>query len=490
MKKIIISLGVIVALAAILDYSGLMQFKGKVVNEAELPVYDMVIKGGRVIDPETGLDAVRNVGIAKGTIVAVSSDDMKGTTVIDATGQVVAPGFIDLHAHGQNNFAQTYQARDGVTTALELEGGSHDFVKSNAKRTGKSLINYGYSAGHGDIRNLVKDNDPKRGEHEIATAEELAEILRLVEEDIDNGAIGIGLPLDYMSRGVSDAELEGLFRISAKRDMPLFIHIRMPDDGADPSGFAELVDMTRKTGGSMHMVHAASTGLGRVPLYMKMMDDAQAEGLDITTEVYPYTAGSTGINSGIFDHDWQKKFGVSYGAIEWPPTGERFTGKEMWDEYRAKYPDGVIIIHVMTEENVEAAMAHPGVMIGSDGMRLSSLEQRAHPRGMGTFSRVLGEYSRKRGVLTLADAVSKMTYLPAKRLQDFTPAMAKKGRVQVGMDADITIFNPDTVIDNATYGEPNQYSTGINHVIVGGVHLVKDAALVAETFPGRPITTK
>lgn len=352
------------------------------------------------------------------------------------------------------------------------------------------MINYGFSAGHGEIRYLIKDNDPKRGEHEIATEEELSEILKLVEEDLDNGALGIGLPLDYMSLGVSEAELEGLFTISANRDVPLFIHIRMPDDGTDPSGFQELIDMTRKTGGSMHMVHAASTGLGRVPLFMKMMDDAQAEGLDITTEVYPYTAGSTGINSGIFDHDWQTKFGVSYDAIEWPPTGERFTGKEMWDEYRAKYPDGVIIIHVMEEKNVEAAMAHKGVMIASDGMPLSSLTQRAHPRGMGSFARVLGEYSRNRGVLTLPDAIAKMTYLPAKRLQDFTPAMVRKGRVSVGADADITIFNPETVIDNATYGEPNQFSTGISHVIVGGVRIVRDSKLVEGLFPGKAITTK
>jgi len=452
--------------------------------------FDLVIIGGRVLDPETGLDAVRNIGISGGRIRLITERIIDGKKQLNAEGLVVSPGFIDLHAHGQNTAAQTYQVHDGVTTALELEGGSHNLVQFMQERDGRSYINFGYSAGYGDARGEIKEGDPKRTFHEVATPAELVKILALVEEDIDNGAIGIGLPLDYLSLGVNEAELEGLFRISARRKVPLFIHIRMADDGMDPSGLKELIDMTRKTGGSMHMVHLVSTGLARVSLYLDMVDAAQAEGLDVTTELYPYTAGSTGINSGIFDHDWQKKFNVSYGDIEWPPTGERFTGKKMWDAYRAKYPDGIIIIHVMKEEWIEQGMRHPGVMIGSDGMPIETLDQRAHPRGMGTFSRVLGRYVRERGTLTLPDAVARMTYLPAKRLEEFTPAMKNKGRIQVGADADITIFDAAKVIDNATYSEPNKFSSGIMHVVVDGVIVIENEQLAAGVYPGKPISTK
>lgn len=457
---------------------------------AEAPQYDLVITGGRVIDPESGLDGLRNVGIVGDRIVAVSEEPLSGKAEIDAAGLVVAPGFIDLHAHGQNIPSQTYQVRDGVTTALELEGGIHPLPEAMARREGQALIHYGYSSGHGDIRVLVKDNDHKRAFHEEATPGELKRILAGVEEDITNGAIGIGLPLDYLSRGVNDAELEGLFRIAARHKMPLFIHIRMSDDASDPSGFAELIAMSRKTGAAVHMVHLVSTGLQRVPVYLEMMEAARAEGLDITTELYPYTAGSTGINSGIFDHDWQRKFGVSYDAIEWPPTGERFRDKKMWDAYRAKYPEGTIIIHAMKEEWVEQGLRHPGVIIASDGMPIEALDERAHPRGMGTYARVLGHYVREKQVLTLPDAIARMTWLPAKRLEAFTPAMKRKGRVSAGSDADITIFDPARVIDKATFAEPNQFSEGILHVLVAGEFVVRDGELQPDSFPGRAISTR
>lgn len=452
--------------------------------------YDLVIENGRVIDPETGLDAVRNVGVLGGKIQAVTTDSLMGKATLDAKGLVVSPGFIDLHAHGQNPVAQTYQVRDGVTTGLELEAGTYPITEILKEREGKALIHYGYSSAHGHVRVGVKKGDLKKAFHEPATADELKAILAGVEAGIDQGGIGIGFPVDYFSRGVSDAEFEGLFRLAARRNVPIFVHIRMSDDASDPSGFKEMVDMTRKTGASLHMVHVVSTGLERVALYLKMMEEAQAEGLDITTELYPYTAGSTGINSGIFDHDWQKKFGVSYDAVEWPPTGERFTGKKMWDQYRADNPEGIVIIHAMKEKWVEQAMSHPGVIIASDGMPIESLDERAHPRGMGTYARVLGRYVRERGLITLPDAISRMTYLPAKRLESFTPAMARKGRLQAGMDADITIFNPETVIDRATFAKPNQFSKGITHVIVDGKFVVKNEALVNDSFPGKPISTK
>ena len=452
--------------------------------------YDLVIQGGRVIDPETGLDAIRNIGIVDGTIVSVTKNPIAGSKEINAAGMVVSPGFIDLHSHGQNTVSQTYQVLDGVTTALDLEVGAFPLEGALSSREGKSYINYGYGVGHGYIRIGVKGGDLKKAFHEKPTDAERQKILSLLEAGLDSGGIGIGLPLDYFSLGVDEKELRLIFELAAKRKVPLFVHIRMYDDVRDPTGFQELIDLTRETGASLHMVHITSTALGRTELYLDMLEKARAEGLDITTELYPYTAASTGINSGIFDHNWQKKLGLDYGDIEWPPTGKRFTGKKMWDEYRAKYPDGTVINHAMTEDWVQAAMVHPGVMIASDGMLIESLDQRAHPRGMGTFSRVLGRYVREKGLLTLASAINRMTYLPAKRLESFTPIMMKKGRIQVGADADITVFDPDKIIDTATFAEPNSFSSGISHVIVGGVVVVEDAKLRSGIFPGKPLTTK
>ena len=462
------------------------------------PSYDVVIAGGRVIDPETGLDALRNVGINGGRIESVSSELLRGKVQIDASELVVSPGFIDLHDHAQNIAGQTYHVRDGVTSGLELEGGlfpfpnqEHDIQplqKQLRAREGKSLIHYGYSAGYSGARLIVKQRDQQRMNRELATADELKNILLLVEKDLDNGAIGIGFPLDYVSQGVNEAELEGLFRLAARRKVPLFTHIRMADDALDPSGFQELIEMTRKTGASLHMVHITSTGLGRVALYIEMMEKARAEGLDITAELYPYTAGSTGINATLFDEGWQAKFGVSYQDIEWPPTGERFTGKAMWDEYREKYPQGGIIIHAMKEAWIETALRHPDIMIASDSV-VSGFKVRSHPRGMGTYARVLGRYVREKNILSLPDAIRKMTYLPAKRLQDFTPVMKRKGRIQVGADADITVFDPEEVIDRASFAEPNQFSKGIKHVIVSGQIVVKDEVIQSGVFPGKPITT-
>ncbi|MEW6129857.1 MAG: amidohydrolase family protein [Acidobacteriota bacterium] len=452
-------------------------------------IYDVVLAGGRVIDPATGLDAIRNVGILNGKIAAISKSKLNGKEVLDVSGLVVAPGFIDLHAHGQNVPSNTYQLMDGVTTALELEIGTYPLDVMKA-REGKSLLNYGYSAGHTAARRLVKKGDLQATNHQPLTQDELNEMLSYLSKALDEGALGIGIGLDYVSRGVNDTELEALFRLAAKRKVPVFIHIRMPDDRNDLTGLAELLKMTEKTKASFHMVHLVSTGLGRVPKFLQMIEAARAKGLDVTTEAYPYTAGSTGINSGIFDHDWQTKFGVSYDAIEWPPTGERFKDKAMWDDYRARYKNGTVIIHVMKEAWVEQALKHPLVMVASDGMPVMSLEERAHPRGRGCFTRVLGYYCREKKIISLPEAIRKMTLMPAERLEKFAPAFKAKGRLTVGADADITIFDAEEVIDRATYSDPNQFSKGIKQVLIGGTFVVRNEKLLDGVMVGKPLRAR
>jgi dihydroorotase len=238
------------------------------------------------------------------------------------------------------------------------------------------------------------------------------------------------------------------------------------------------------TGASVHMCHIASTGLGKVPIMLEMFDAARDMGLDISTEVYPYIASSSFIGAAILDPGWQERLGRDYGDIAWAATGERLT-EETFNRYREQEPNGTIVAYVMDEENVIAALKHPDVMIAADGGSLAG--GRGHPRSAGSHARVLGVYTREEGVLTLMDAIRKMTLLPAQRMETAVPSMRNKGRVQEGADADLTIFDPDTVIDNATFDEPALPSSGIPHVLVGGTFVVENSELVEGAVPGQPV---
>jgi dihydroorotase len=215
---------------------------------------------------------------------------------------------------------------------------------------------------------------------------------------------------------------------------------------------------------------------------LAVIDSAKARGQNLTTEVYPYTAASTLIESALFNPGWQRNLRIDYGDVAWAATGERLT-KESFDRYRKE--GGWVIIYMMKDENIARAVAHPGVMIASDGVPF--VNGTGHPRGAGTFARVLGHYVRERKLLSLMDALGKMTILPARRLEDYLPEMKNKGRIGVGADADLTVFDPATVIDRATFPQPTQPSAGIPHVIVNGTFVVRDGELVKGALPGRPV---
>jgi dihydroorotase len=215
-----------------------------------------------------------------------------------------------------------------------------------------------------------------------------------------------------------------------------------------------------------------------------MVQTAQDKGFDISTELYPYTAASTGLASAIFNEGWQDRLGISYGDLQWVATGERLT-KETFEAYQKT--GGAVIVHLMKPEWIKTGIAAPGVMIASDGSNYSKL---AHPRTAGTFSKVLGQYVREEKVIDLPTAIAKMTLLPAKRMEDLSPMMRFKGRIQVGADADITIFNPDTVIDKATFEEGLAFSEGIEYVLVNGTFVLRNGETVSNVFPGNPVYGK
>jgi N-acyl-D-aspartate/D-glutamate deacylase len=449
--------------------------------------YDVVIANGRVMDPESGLDGVRNVGIRAGKVVAVSEKPLTGKTTIEAKGLVVAPGFIDMHEHGQEPRNYQFQAHDGVTTSLELEVGTGDVEQWYAAREGKTLINFGVSVGHIPVRMQVM-HDPggflPTGDaaHRAATEEELAAIRAGMEKGFRQGALAEGMGVNYTA-AATHSEIVEMFRVAAKYGASVHVHLRysgLKEPTTGLAGLEEVVAAAAETGAPLHMVHVTSMGLKYTPQLIAMVEGARQHGLDVTTECYPYTAGSTELQSAVFDPGWQEAAGITYHDVQWTETGERLTA-ETFDKYRKQ--GGTVVIFEIPEEAARTAVSNPNVMIASDGMRITGA--RVHPRGQGTFARVLGHYVREEKALDLMTALRKMTLMPAQRLEKRAPVFKGKGRIRVGSDADITVFDANRVIDKATYEEPLQYSEGIEFVFVNGVPVVKEGRLVEAVFPGR-----
>jgi N-acyl-D-aspartate/D-glutamate deacylase len=446
--------------------------------------YDVVIANGRVMDPESGLDALRNVGIRGGKIADVSTSPLKGKQTIDAKGLVVAPGFIDLHQHGQDAENYAVKAADGVTTALELEVGVADVDHWYSERKSRALINYGASAGHIAVRIAVM-HDPgellPRGDaaHRVASAAEREAIIALLEKGLQRGALAVGLGPAY-TEAATNQEIVDVFRVAAKYHASCHVHIRAPITQVEGnfSGFEEVMAAAAITGAPLHIVHIQSTGGPNVTEELRMIADARSRGMDVSTESYPYTMGMTSIQAAMFDQK-ENESAAYYASLLWPATGEHLT-KESFLRYRKE--GGMVILPSNTPENVHAAIVSPLTMIASDGY-LS--KRQGHPRTAGTYALVLGRYVREEKSLDLMTALKKMTLMPAQRLEKRAPMFKDKGRIRVGADADITVFDADRVIDKATYEEPLRYSEGIRFVLVNGVAVVRDGQLVDGVFPGR-----
>ena len=484
--------------------------------------YDIAIVGGRVIDPETGLDQKRNVGITGNTIMVVTGEAIRATKTIDATGLIVSPGFIDMHAHGQTIPAARMQAMDGVTTGLELEAGVlpvSDYY-ADLGREGRP-INYGASVNWASAR--IATHLKTKPNHDIdwffanfkdpiwqtaiSNDEQLGSIADMVSEGLDQGGIGIGFLLGY-APGTGRKEYYEMTSLAAKRNMPTFTHARflsMLEPGSSFEGMAEVISVAASTGARAHIVHLNSMSLRDIDLIKPMILGAQQRGVAITTEAYPYGAGSTGIGAAMFHGpNWRERTG-GMTAHNFDVNGKRLTEEEFAYLQKEK-PGTETIIHFLDVDKpadkakLDMSVLMPGGVIGSDGGTWSIDGKRiakdtwpvpsnawSHPRGAGTYARFLRHYVRETNSVTLLDAIERLSYGPAKILQPSVPQMEKKGRVQVGADADIVIFDLNTVADNATYAEPAQTSNGIQHVIVNGVLLVENGTLDTSILPGKPI---
>ena len=408
--------------------------------------------------------------------------------MIDARGLVVSPGFIDLHQHGQDEENYRFKAMDGVTTALELEVGTGDVDAWYAQREQKTLINYGVSAGHLAAR-MAALHEPAKflptgdAARRAATDAEIEEMKQRLETGLKQGAVAVGFGIQY-TPNASRWEILEMFRVAARYGASCHVHMRhagVKEPGSSIQALEEVISAAAITGAPLHVVHIHSTGGPATPKLLQMIAEARARKLDVTTECYPYIAGMTDIKSAIFDEGWQEVFGIDYKDLQWAATGERLT-KETFEKYRQV--GGMVAVFSMTEEIVTAAIKSPLTMIASDGILENG---KGHPRTAGTYSRVLGRYVREQGALTLMDALTKMTLMPAQRLERRVPSMRNKGRIRAGADADLTIFDPQTISDRSTFQNPAQYSGGIKFVIVNGVAIVKDGQLQLGVRPGLPV---
>ena len=454
--------------------------------------YDMVIRGGRVIDPESGLDAIRDIGIKGSTIAAISASPLSSSRIIDAKGLIVSPGFIDLHWHGVDPASDRFELLDGVTSSFELEIGVADVDGYYRARQGKSLIHHGAAAGHPPIRMQVLGDSgdflpADKASYGRASDEEISKMRMRLEEELKQGAVAVGMGLVY-TQGASYWEVLEMFRLAKRFDANVHVHIRASSstqaDNSRMQALSEVVAAAAITGAAVHVVHINSSSNVSIAKMLQIIAEAKKNGVDITTEAYPYTAGATRIESAVFD-GWEDRPDSAFAQLQWVKTGERLT-KESFLRYR-KQERGLVIQHSNTEDNVRQAILHPLTMIASDGFDVSA---NGHPRSAGTFSKIFRQYVREEKALTIQEAIGKMTIMPARRLEKRVPSMRNKGRIRIGADADLIAFDPEKIADRATYEKPLAASEGIRFALVNGIVALSDGKIVEGVYPGTGIRAK
>jgi N-acyl-D-aspartate/D-glutamate deacylase len=483
---------------------------------------DLVVAGGRVVDPLSGFDAVADVAVTAGRVTAIGQG-LTAAETLDASGLIVAPGFIDLHSHVHSVAGQRLQAFDGVTTALDLEAGCSPVARAYAEaaRAGRPL-NYGFSASWAALRMQTLTGRPADAvTHAVladlgtpawqreATAREQAAIVVALEDELAAGALGIGVLLGY-APGASPDEYLAVAAAAARAERPVFTHARelieadadVPMDGAE-----EIVRAAATTGAHMHCCHVNSTSRRHVDRVLALIDRCRAEGGCITTEAYPYGAGASGIGAAFLAPERLHRWGMTPSSITYLPTGERVADAARLRQLRATDPGGMAIMEMLREDDprdralLDRALLADDTMIATDAMPLARggvpIEDTAdwplpadvvtHPRTAGTFAKTLRRYVREDGALGLTEAIRRCSTLPALTLQAASAAMSRKGRLQVGADADLVAFDALTVSDRATFVDSCRPSTGFRHVLVNGTAVIRDGALQPLAMPGRPV---
>jgi N-acyl-D-glutamate deacylase len=488
--------------------------------------HDLLVRNGRVIDPQTGFNRVCDVAIAGGRITAIGAAPGKSAREIDATGLVVAPGFIDLHAHGQSLPADRMQAFDGVTTSLELEAGALPVSAwyAHQEATGRTL-NYGCSANWITARIAVMNQaapeftlafmarhaNERRWADDVATDAEVAGILDHIRRGLDEGALGIGL-LNAYAPGSGVKEMTEVCALAAQYAVPTYTHIAYMSN-VDPrssiEAYTRLIGYAASTGAHMHICHFNSTSVMDVERAAQLVQHAQKMGLKVTVEAYPYGTGSTLLSATFFrDPDFARRSGTDWSALQMVDTGRRFQKHDEVLRAQAQDPAALVLWHFLDVEAnqrhrdlLDVSVLFPGGAIASDAMPWTRPDgsiydadawplpdgTSSHPRSAGTFTRFLARWVRERKTMTLTEGLAKCTLIPAQIMEASAPQFAKKGRLQVGCDADIVVFDWDKLVDRADFKAMNRTADGVRHLLVNGEAVIADGVLQTAARPGRPL---
>lgn len=493
--------------------------------------FDVVLRHGRVMDPETGRDEVTDVGIRDGRIEKIGTDIGQGRLEVDASGLVVAPGFVDIHSHGHCIAADRMQAFDGVTTTLELEIGALNVAnwyesQANAGR----VLNYGvgvaWALAHkavladmelealAPLEALASMPEDTRWSQGTANDAQVETIMGMVEQGLNAGAIGIGIPNAYVP-GAGMKELTRLCQLAAQTQTPTFSHVAYMsniDPQSSIEAYIRLIGLAGATGAHMHVCHLNSTSGLDIEQSATILRKAQAQGLPITVEAYPYGTSSTIVSAAFFsDPLYPQRSGRDYAAVQLVANGHRFQDREDLMRARSENPSQLILNYFLDVDDdgphqrlLDISVTYPGGAIASDAMPWITPEGQtyegdewplpanlvSHPRSSSTFTHFLSEYVRRRKLVPLMQALEKCSLIPIKIVEKRVPALAKKGRIQEGCDADIIVFDPETVTDKATFEHMNQAALGMQYVLVNGAFVIYQGQLETAARPGKPVRAK
>lgn len=436
--------------------------------------YDLIIEHGNIqlFDPDIVIEG-GNIGISQGKIQTITKEPLQGKEKITAAGKYVFPGFIDFHSHVDGKlFSAKCLARQGATTTIGGERSFDGRAIRNIQENG-FLINHGFYVSHSfTLRTAAGIGDPYRA----ATSREISDMVMLAEKFLESGSFGIHFGLE-MVPGTSEKELLALAEVAAAYHRPLLIHMRKDGFSAIPT-LEEIFKVAEATGVAIHLLHLMyMIGMkGVMETALAKIDAAIANGCDITADTGLYNAFPTCIGSAILDGDWTKKYGSKISLERLMISSGIYAGelcsREKYEYLRSEFPNTLVTVSVMDEEEIPVALKKDYVFVSTNAADGPHYERVGHPETAGTFPHLIRKYVLDKNVLSLSEAVKKISLLPARRF-----GIENKGSLRPGYDADIVIIDPQTIYDRADFvnhGDPNAPPEGVSYVLVNGKVILKD----------------